>query len=149
MILNKNITVINEVGGKYISATFDNVSFIGKTERKLTDSGLVTADYFTVRIPDKQQFTCVKTVNELAEQYLQAENGVIIQAENCGSIEIGKNNCFALIPQKTFIAVGKVDFEELNDIAHLLKTYDVYTVMSVKDNRIGSHRVRHWRCDCK
>lgn len=149
MILNKNITVINEVGGKYISATIDNVSFIGKTERKLTDSGLVTADYFTVRIPDRQQFALAKTLNELAEQHLQAENGKIIQAENGGSIEIGKNKCFALIPQKTFIAVGKVNPNELNDIAHLLKTYDVYTVISVKDNRFGSHRVRHWRCDCK
>lgn len=149
MLKNAVITVINEVGGIYTSAMLNNVSFIGKTERKLTDSGLLTADYFTVRIPDTQQFTFVKTVNELAALYLQAENSKIIQTENGEPIEICKNNRFALIPQKTFIALGKVNSKELNDIAHLLKNHEVYTVISVKDNRFGSPHVRHWRCDCK
>lgn len=183
MILNKNITVINEFNGRYYSFYIEGVSFIGKTAKTVTEKGLNTSDYFICRIPHKsikgeyisplkwrnslrvihittesgielmteQGFTldAETTVNELVEQYLQAENSKIIQAENGEPIEIGKNNRFTFIPQKTFIALGKVNFEDLKDIVHLFKNHDVYTITSVKDNRFGSPHVRHWRCDCK
>lgn len=149
MVRNAVITVINEVGGIYTSAVLNDVSFIGKTERTATEKGIQTADYFTVRISDTQQAAFAKTVKEIAKQYLQAENGEIIQTESGEPIELYKCSRFALVPQKTLIAMGTVDPQELHDIVSLLKLHEVYTVISVKDNRLGSSFVRHWRCDCK
>lgn len=51
MIANKDITVINEADGIYFGTYIRGVSCIGKTARTATENGLVSADYFTIRIP--------------------------------------------------------------------------------------------------
>lgn len=52
MVNNTSVTLINLVDGKYVSEIFKNCSLIGKTVRTATEKGLVSADYFVLRIPN-------------------------------------------------------------------------------------------------
>lgn len=52
MVNNTSVTLINYIDGKYVSEIFGNCSLIGKTVRTATEKGLVSADYFVLRIPD-------------------------------------------------------------------------------------------------
>lgn len=52
MVNNTSVTLINYIDGKYVSEIFENCSLIGKTVRTATEKGLVSADYFVLRIPD-------------------------------------------------------------------------------------------------
>lgn len=146
MISNKDITVINEENGVYFGTVVRGVSFIGKTARTATEKGLQSADYFTIRIAEH----LVKNYGSFACQFVTAENGEILETESGFFLEI-ENECsrFALIPQKTMIAIGEVTDGDLQDLKNVLRTREVYTVVSVGDNRHGSPAVRHWRIDCK
>lgn len=55
MVNNTSVTLINYIDGKYVSENFKNCSFIGKTVRTATEKGLVSADYFVLRIPDSER----------------------------------------------------------------------------------------------
>ncbi len=52
MVNNTSVTLINYIDSKYVSEIFKNCSLIGKTVRTATEKGLVSADYFVLRIPD-------------------------------------------------------------------------------------------------
>lgn len=130
MISNKDITVINEYNGKFYGFFIPGVSFIGKTERTATEKGLNSADYFTCRIPEN------------------APQGEYLTPYEWKSLLSAPKNKWALIPQKTLIAIGEITKTELND-ANSLKSREVYRVASAKDNRVGFPALRHWRFDCK
>lgn len=146
MISNKNITVINESNGVYYGAFLRGVSFIGKTARTATEQGLLSADYFTVRIAEQ----LVSDYGTFARQTLRTENGECLETENGWYLDLESSRERVLfLPQNTLIAVGAVTDSELQDIKQVLRTHEVYTVVSVGDNRHGSPAVRHWRIDCK
>jgi uracil-DNA glycosylase len=130
VILNKDITVINEYNGIFYGFFIPGVSFIGKTERTATEKGLNTADYFTCRIPEN------------------APQGEYLTPYEWKSLSSAPTDKWALIPQKTMIAFGSVTNAELNNVNSLV-TREVYRVTSVKDNRVGFPALRHWRFDCK
>lgn len=141
MITNKDITVINESNGVYFGVFLKGVSCIGKTARTATEKGLVSADYFTIRIME----------NLVSEHgFLRTESNEILETEDGSYFELAEaDSRFFLLPQKTHIAEGCVADSELEDIKAFLKTHKVYTVVSVGDNRYGTSAVRHWRIDCK
>lgn len=146
MISNKDITVINEENGVYFGTVVRGVSFIGKTARTATEKGLQSADYFTIRIAEH----LVKDYGSITRQFVTAENGEILETESGFFLETeNSGRIFVLNPQKTMIAVGEVTDGELQDLKKVLRTREVYTVVSVGDNRHGSPSVRHWRIDCK
>lgn len=55
MVNNTSVTLINYIDSKYVSEIFGNCSLIGKTVRTATEKGLVSADYFVLRIPDSER----------------------------------------------------------------------------------------------
>ncbi len=145
MISNKDVTVINESDGTYYGVFLRGVSFIGKTARTASEQGLISADYFTVRIQEQSV-----NVGAYARQTLHTENGECLENENGCYLDLECSRERVLfLPQKTMIAVGAVTDSELQDVKQLLRTHEVYTVVSVGDNRHGSPAVRHWRVDCK
>lgn len=146
MITNKDITVINESGGVYFGVFLKGVSCIGKTARTATEKGLVSADYFTIRIMENR----ISEYGTTERSFLSTEIGEILETEYGWFLELtASHDRFILLPQKTLIAEGCVTDSELKDIKTFLKTHKVYTVVSVGDNRHGTSAVRHWRIDCK
>lgn len=146
MISNKDITVINESNGVYYGTFLRGVSFIGKTARTATEQGLLTADYFTVRIAEH----LIRDYGTFTRSLLQAENGSAFETESGYYLDLETSEMRVIfIPQKTMIVVGAVTDSELQNIKQVLRTHEVYTVVSVGDNRHGSTAIRHWRIDCK
>lgn len=128
MISNKDITVINEENGIYFGTVVRGVSFIGKTARNATEKGLQSADYFTIRIAEH----LVKDYGSFARQFVTAENGAILETESGFFFEIeNAGSRFALIPQKTMIAVGEVTDGDLQDLKKVLRTREVYSCKSL------------------
>lgn len=155
MTLNKNITVVNEFKGHYFGFYIKGVSFIGKTAKTATESGLNTADYFTCRIPHTSvngEYISPVMWNKNSVPpviCLSAETGDELMTENGYSIDTETPAKWTLLPQKTWIIIGEVTLAELKDITFLLKNREVYTVVAAKENRFGSAAVSHWRIDCK
>lgn len=152
---NVDITVINAINDCYYSLFIKGVSMHGKSVKTATEKGLVSANYMIVRIPvnatdaifinsisAKQQNNPPQT-SLLTEDFntLYAENGLALTTEN--------GVYWFLIPQKTLIVVGEVTPVELKDITKLLMSREVYTVTSVSDNRNGSLKLQHLRCELK
>lgn len=146
MISNKDITVINESDGVYYGVFLRGVSCIGKTARTATEQGLLTADYFTVRIAEH----LIRDYGPFTRDLLQCENGKCFETESGYYLDLEDSEMRVIfLPQNTLIAVGAVTDSELQNIKQVLRTHEVYTVVSVGDNRHGSPAVRHWRVDCK
>lgn len=51
MVQNEDITVLNRKGDKYEGAVYKGCSLIGKSEKSVSEHGLMSADYFILRIP--------------------------------------------------------------------------------------------------
>lgn len=153
MILNKDITLVNEYKGKYYGFFIRGVSFIGKTERTATEKGLNSADYFTCRIPENAPEGIYLNSKEWNIQplppaeYITAENYDVITTEDDIPFETEGEANWALRPQKTYAVIGELTLYELENFVEVLKKREVYTVVSTKDNRIGF--IPHWRFDCK
>lgn len=146
MITNRDITVINESDGIYFGECIRGVSCIGKTARTATEIGLVSADYFTIRIME----SLVSDYGSIHRSFLQDEHGGIFETESGYFLELeNSGHRFIFLPQKTMIAIGEVKDTDLKDIKSFLRMHEVYTVVSVGDNRHGTSAVRHWRIDCK
>lgn len=155
MILNKDITLINEYKGKYYGFFISGVSFIGKTERTATERGLNSADYFTCRIPENAPEGVYLTSKEWniqplpPSEHITTENNEVITTESDIPLETEGDITWALRPQKTYVVIGEITLEELDNFKETLKSREVYTVISTKDNRFGFPLANHWRCDCK
>lgn len=155
MISNKDITLINEYKGNYYGFFIRGVSFIGKTERTATERGLNSADYFTCRIPEDAPEGVYLTSKEWniqplpPSEYITTENNEVITTESGIPLETEGDINWALRPQKTYVVIGEVTLEELDNFTNTLKNREVYTVISTKDNRLGVPLVSHWRFDCK
>lgn len=155
MISNKDITLINEYKGNYYGFFIRGVSFIGKTERSATERGLNSADYFTCRIPEDAPEGVYLTSKEWNVQplppseYLTTEDNEVITTESGIPLETEGDITWTLRPQKTYVVIGEVTLEELDNFKEMLKNREVYTVISTKDNRLGFPLVSHWRFDCK
>lgn len=155
MILNKDITLINEYKGNYYGFFIRGVSFIGKTERTATERGLNSADYFTCRIPEDAPEGVYLTSKEWNVQplrpseYLTTEDNEVITTESGIPLETEGDIAWSLRPQKTYVVIGEVTLEELDNFKETLKNREVYTVIIIKDNRLGYPLISHWRFDCK
>ena len=77
MISNKDVTVINESDGTYYGVFLRGVSFIGKTARTASEQGLISADFFSVRLQEQSV-----NVGAYARQTLHTENGECLENEN-------------------------------------------------------------------
>lgn len=154
MLKNADITVITERDGEYYLQYFSGVSFVGRTAKTVTESGLKSADYFTIRIPTANAEDIFVTASEwktapLISAPLQTEDGDILETEDGEPLETEGEDVWSLIPQNTIIVIGTIDCKELENYTKFLSTHEWYAVMSVSDNRNGSPSLQHIRCDCK
>lgn len=141
----------------YIPTKISGASWYSTAAATVTTSGLIAADQFTVRIPVDADFSGKSYVNPIAYKNADPAKSFTIQRGDIivrGTIDtpsritaadltrlIGSDGSYiAFTPPDPDVAV----VDDLTPASVQQKCPDVFTVLSITDNRKAPH-AKHWR----